>query len=138
MQDWGDENRCVRHLPVSQRAKASVQSNSVAWLTQKTWFRRRSSAGNKLRHRKYSRRRRSSSRLSAGSASTIFSQREFNVNNTWVSASSLAALSEQIDEGTIKPFVGRTYPLSGAAQAWKDSRAGHIEGKVVFHIPSEG
>jgi NADPH:quinone reductase-like Zn-dependent oxidoreductase len=57
---------------------------------------------------------------------------------TKISASSLAALGKQIDEGTIEPFIGRTYPLSDAAQAWKDSRARHIEGKVVFHVPSAG
>ena len=54
--------------------------------------------------------------------------------NMNVSTANLQALARKIDAGEIRPFVGRTYPLSEAAQAWTDVQAGHIEGKIVFTV----
>jgi NADPH:quinone reductase-like Zn-dependent oxidoreductase len=39
-----------------------------------------------------------------------------------------------IDAGTIKPFVGKVYPLSEVAQAWRDVQSKNIEGKTVFAV----
>jgi NADPH:quinone reductase-like Zn-dependent oxidoreductase len=39
-----------------------------------------------------------------------------------------------VDAGTIKPFVGRVYPLSEVAQAWRDVQSKNIEGKTVFEV----
>ncbi len=55
--------------------------------------------------------------------------------NTSVTTASLQALAAKIDTGDIRPFVGRTYPLSAAAQAWTDVQSQHVEGKIVFHVP---
>lgn len=50
------------------------------------------------------------------------------------SAASLQALATKIDAGEVKPFVGRTYPLSAVAQAWADVSSQHVEGKIVFTV----
>ena len=50
------------------------------------------------------------------------------------SAASLQALAAKIDAGEVRPFVGRTYPLSEVAQAWTDVSSQHIEGKIVFIV----
>jgi len=54
--------------------------------------------------------------------------------NTSVTTASLQALAAKIDAGDIRPFVGRTYPLSAAAQAWTDVQSQHVEGKIVFNV----
>lgn len=51
-----------------------------------------------------------------------------------MSRSSLQALGAKIDAGEVRPFVGRTYPMSAAAQAWTDVHSQHIEGKIVFTV----
>ena len=53
---------------------------------------------------------------------------------TEVSSSSQQKVAEMIDAGEIKPFIGRVYPLSEVAQAWRDRKSQHIEGKIVFTI----
>jgi NADPH:quinone reductase-like Zn-dependent oxidoreductase len=53
---------------------------------------------------------------------------------TEASAASLEALTAKIDAGEIRPFVGRTYPLSAVARAWEDVRTQHLEGKIVFTV----
>jgi NADPH:quinone reductase-like Zn-dependent oxidoreductase len=50
------------------------------------------------------------------------------------STAQLDALSAQIEAGKLKPFIGRTYTLKDVPQAWTDSRASHIEGKIVFQV----
>jgi len=55
---------------------------------------------------------------------------------TETSRASLEALAAKIEAGEIRPFVGRTYPLSTVAQAWADVRAQHMEGKIVFTVPA--
>lgn len=54
--------------------------------------------------------------------------------NMIVSTANLQALATKIDAGQIRSFVGRTYPLSEAAQAWTDVHSQHIEGKIVFAV----
>ena len=56
---------------------------------------------------------------------------------TETSTASLQALAAKIDLGEIRPFVGRTYPLSAVAQAWTQVQSEHIEGKIVFLIAEE-
>jgi len=53
---------------------------------------------------------------------------------TSVSSANLQALAAKIDAGEVRPFVGRTYPLSAAAQAWTDIHSQHSEGKIVFAV----
>ena len=53
---------------------------------------------------------------------------------TEVSSAGLETVARMIDAGEIKPCVGRVYPLSEVAQAWRDIRTTHIEGKVVFLV----
>lgn len=50
---------------------------------------------------------------------------------TQPSGEGLANLAAKIDEGKIKPFMGRVYPLSQTAQAWKDYESHSIDGKIV-------
>jgi NADPH:quinone reductase-like Zn-dependent oxidoreductase len=53
---------------------------------------------------------------------------------TETSAGSLQKVAAMIDNGTIKPFVGKVYPLAEVAQAWRDARSRKIEGKTVFAV----
>jgi NADPH:quinone reductase-like Zn-dependent oxidoreductase len=53
---------------------------------------------------------------------------------TETSTGSLQAVAAMIDAGTIKPFVGKVYPLSEVAQAWRDVQSKNIEGKTVFAV----
>jgi len=52
--------------------------------------------------------------------------------STESSPATLRELTQAIEAGQLKPFVGRTYPLSQVAQAWQDITTTRIEGKVVF------
>ena len=54
---------------------------------------------------------------------------------TQTSQSSLEQVAALADAGKLTPFVGPRYPLSEVPKAWADSRADHMEGKIVF-IPS--
>ena len=49
-------------------------------------------------------------------------------------AANLQTLAAQIDAGKIKPFVGKTAPLSSVAKVWADLRKQHVEGKIVFIV----
>jgi NADPH:quinone reductase len=53
---------------------------------------------------------------------------------TETSAASLRTVATMIDAGTIKPFVGKVYPLSEVAQAWRDVQSKNFEGKTVFAV----
>ncbi|BDI34456.1 NADPH:quinone reductase [Capsulimonas corticalis] len=44
----------------------------------------------------------------------------------------LAKLAELLDSGKLKVRVGKTYPLSQAADAWRDSKTQSIKGKIVL------
>jgi NADPH:quinone reductase len=53
---------------------------------------------------------------------------------TETSSNNLQRVSHLIDAGEIKPCIGKVYPLTGVAQAWRDSRSQRIEGKIVFTV----
>ena len=53
------------------------------------------------------------------------------------SAASLRKLTELVETGEIKPFLGKVYPLTDVAKAWKENRTHHIEGKMVFQVAAE-
>ncbi|HMJ61598.1 MAG TPA: NADP-dependent oxidoreductase [Bryobacteraceae bacterium] len=53
---------------------------------------------------------------------------------TETSTGSLRTVAAMIDAGTVKPFVGKVYPLSEVAQAWRDVQSKNIEGKTVFAV----
>ena len=53
---------------------------------------------------------------------------------TETSTASLQTVAATIDAGTIKPFVGKVYPLNEVAQAWRDVQSNKIEGKIVFAV----
>ncbi len=51
---------------------------------------------------------------------------------TETSTDSLKMVARLIDSGEIEPHVGKVYPLSEVAQAWRDAAARKVEGKIVF------
>lgn len=53
---------------------------------------------------------------------------------TETSTASLQQVSAMVDAGKIKPFVGKVYPLSDVAQAWRDVQSKNLEGKTVFAV----
>jgi NADPH:quinone reductase-like Zn-dependent oxidoreductase len=53
---------------------------------------------------------------------------------TETSIASLRTVAAMVDNGTIRPFVGKVYPLSQVPQAWRDVQSKKIEGRVVFAI----
>lgn len=56
---------------------------------------------------------------------------------TETSSTNLQTVARLIDEGDIKPYVGKVYPLSEVAQAWRDSRSKQVAGKIVFTVGAE-
>jgi NADPH:quinone reductase-like Zn-dependent oxidoreductase len=56
---------------------------------------------------------------------------------TQSNSATLQTLANLVDSGSIKPFVAKVYPLSEAANAWRDSRSHHLEGKIVFKVSEE-
>lgn len=53
------------------------------------------------------------------------------------SSGTLHKLGDLIDSGQIKPFIGKVYPLSEVADAWREKSAQNIEGKIAFKIAAE-
>jgi NADPH:quinone reductase-like Zn-dependent oxidoreductase len=53
------------------------------------------------------------------------------------SAATLKKLGYLVDAGQINPFIGKVYPLSEVASAWRDNRTQDIEGKVAFQVAAE-
>lgn len=49
----------------------------------------------------------------------------------------LRKIGQLVGDGEIKPFIGKTYPLTDVAQAWRDARAGKVEGKLVFQVAAD-
>jgi NADPH:quinone reductase-like Zn-dependent oxidoreductase len=56
---------------------------------------------------------------------------------TQPNSATLKTLSELADSGEIKPFVGKVYPLSEAANAWRDNHSHHVDGKIAFKVSAE-
>jgi len=48
------------------------------------------------------------------------------------------ALRELLEEGTIRPVVERSYPLSEAADALRYLGEGHARGKLVITVTDRG
>ena len=46
----------------------------------------------------------------------------------------LAQIAELLDSGTVKTFVGATFPLAEAAKAQEQSQHGHTRGKIVLTV----
>ncbi len=46
----------------------------------------------------------------------------------------LEVLAAMVEEGTVRPVIDSTYPLSEAAAALRHIEAGHARGKVVVVI----
>jgi NADPH:quinone reductase-like Zn-dependent oxidoreductase len=49
----------------------------------------------------------------------------------------LRKIAQLADAGEIEPFIGRTYPITDAAKAWRDARSGKVEGKLVFQVAAD-
>jgi NADPH:quinone reductase-like Zn-dependent oxidoreductase len=49
--------------------------------------------------------------------------------------SELLALRELVDDGSLRPVIGRTYPLADTAEAVRHIEHGHALGKVVITVP---
>lgn len=54
--------------------------------------------------------------------------------NSKTNVEDLQAVTELIRAGKVNPIVGRTYPLSEAADAIRDLAAGHARGKLVIAV----
>ena len=46
----------------------------------------------------------------------------------------LQALAEMIEAGKLTPVVGKTYPLTDAADAVRHLESGHVGGKIVITV----
>ena len=47
----------------------------------------------------------------------------------------LAEISRLLEAGTLRPVVGRVFPLAQASQAHEASQTGHGTGRIILHIP---
>jgi NADPH:quinone reductase-like Zn-dependent oxidoreductase len=56
---------------------------------------------------------------------------------TEVTSASLRTVAQLGDAGEIKPCVGKVYPLSEVAKAWRESRSNQVEGKIVFKVGAD-
>jgi NADPH:quinone reductase-like Zn-dependent oxidoreductase len=56
---------------------------------------------------------------------------------TEVKSDGLKKLAQLVDAGEIKPYVGKTYPLSEVAKGWEAARSGQVDGKIVFKVGLE-
>ncbi|HTZ46801.1 MAG TPA: NADP-dependent oxidoreductase [Verrucomicrobiae bacterium] len=56
---------------------------------------------------------------------------------TEVNGEGLKKLAQIVDAGEIKPFVGKTFPLSEVAKGWEAARSGQVDGKIVFKVGTE-
>ena len=53
------------------------------------------------------------------------------------SAATLGKLGDLVSRRELKPFVGKVYPLADVPNAWRESRAQHVDGKIVFQVAAE-
>ena len=54
--------------------------------------------------------------------------------NMQATTRNLAELAQLLDAGTMKTVVSQVYPLEQAADAWRESLAGHTRGKIVLEV----
>jgi NADPH:quinone reductase-like Zn-dependent oxidoreductase len=57
-----------------------------------------------------------------------------NMLITETSSGNLRRVAQLVDAGEIKTCIGKVYPLTNVAAAWRDSRSRHVEGKIVFTL----
>ena len=72
--------------------------------------------------------------LRAAIVNLFVRQRITMVPTTW-SREDLLAVTELVDNGTLRPIIDRTYPLADAAAGLRHVEGGHARGKVVITIP---
>jgi len=65
---------------------------------------------------------------------SLFVPQKIRVCSEHPNQEDLLVLKELIESGAVKPVVGRTYPLGGAADAVSHFGEGHAEGKVVVTV----
>lgn len=53
---------------------------------------------------------------------------------TTTTTANLNALARWIDDGSVVPFVDRSYPLEEVAQAWREASQRHVNGKIVLTV----
>lgn len=53
---------------------------------------------------------------------------------TEVTSEGLQRLAQMVDAGEIRPYVGKTFPLSEVAKGWEAARSGQVDGKIVFKV----
>ncbi len=51
---------------------------------------------------------------------------------------SLAEMAQLIDEGKVKVFISKVYPLEQVAEAHRESETWHVRGKLVLEVRKEG
>jgi len=67
-----------------------------------------------------------------------FTRRQAPPSIKFTNRRDLLVLSNLIEDGRVTPLVGRTYPLSQAADALEHVRTGHARGTVVLVVASQG
>ncbi|HVV04574.1 MAG TPA: NADP-dependent oxidoreductase [Puia sp.] len=50
----------------------------------------------------------------------------------------LEAIARLVDEGKVKPFIQKVFPLEKAADASRMSQEGHVRGKIVLRVREDG
>jgi NADPH2:quinone reductase len=46
----------------------------------------------------------------------------------------LVELAKLVDDGSLKPIVSETFPLSAARRAYEAGSQGHLRGKIVLRV----
>jgi len=67
-----------------------------------------------------------------------FTRRQAPPSIKFTNRRDLLVLKNLIEDGRVTPLVGRTYPLSQAADALEHVRTGHARGTVVLVVASQG
>jgi len=50
----------------------------------------------------------------------------------------LEAIAKLVDEGKVRPFIQKVFPLEKAADASRMSQEGHVRGKIVLRVHADG
>jgi len=54
------------------------------------------------------------------------------------STTDLLPLTELVEAGAVKPILAETFPLEGAADAFRSSIEGHVRGKTAVTVGDQG